>query len=130
MKVYKQNLKIYEEEDRFDKDLYVRISYDTWEWARIEKGIQSNENKHDTRQGEGLQNAVLLAVRSPRIQRQWRRCLQLPPIWLFMERKERCPRERAIGWCLFHLKPPTENGTITQFNRGELLNLLYEQCVT
>jgi len=29
MKVYKQNLKIYEEEDRFDKDLYVRISYDT-----------------------------------------------------------------------------------------------------
>jgi hypothetical protein len=28
MKVYKQNLKIHEE-DRFDKDLYVRISYDT-----------------------------------------------------------------------------------------------------
>jgi hypothetical protein len=46
-----------------------------------------------------------------------------------MERKERCPRERAVGWCLFRSKPHIENGTRTQFNRGEHLNFFISSAL-
>jgi hypothetical protein len=130
-KFYTQNLKTHDK-DRLNKDVNVRMSYDTRKWTKIEKGIKRGKkiNMILDAEGRGLQNAVMLAVRPSRIQRQRRRCPRLPLIWLFMERKERCPRERFIGLSLFHSKPHIDNGTRTLFNWGRSLNLQYQQCVT
>jgi hypothetical protein len=48
---------------------------------------------------------------------------------LWKERNVALGREPLVG-VSSTFKPHTENGTRAQFNRGEPLNLLHEQCVT